>query len=302
MKLVHSLTLSAALSVPLAAQVVDQVGGAASSLSGSNLARGNLFRVDSSRMLVGIEAYLALPGTTPRNLEFFVYRHHSAHGTGGLVWQGTVGTPAAGAARWHASGTIAVPLVAGNTYAIGVGWSGSATYYWNTATAFPTPVSFGAWVSGRTLTSPPPATLLFSHLDIAQFAQRLTTVPLPGVSLVGAGCGGILRPPRVVASTQLRVMSTTQFEVADGAPWAPAVLAFGLGPALSVPVPMFGCSTWLQSADACVVVMLSAAGDASLPVTVPFHPGLTGMLLTVQAAVVGGAVDVTNAVEMTVQG
>jgi hypothetical protein len=110
--------------------------------------KGNVFRVDSTVLLFEFEMYLNVPG--PEVLTFFVHRHHSRTGTSALLFTTNVTVNGTGLGpMWYSSGPIALPLVAGNHYNLGVAWPGSLTYHY-TVSATGTPVSFGAWMRATT--------------------------------------------------------------------------------------------------------------------------------------------------------
>jgi hypothetical protein len=277
---------------------VDTVGSTATSAGGANIARGNLFRVDSSRTLQQIEMFLGI--TLPaQNLTWSVYQHHSPTGAATLVWSSTVNTPAAGTA-WYGSGPIAVPLVAGNWYSFGVGWTGPITYYW--LANGPTPVSFGEWQSGRLFANPPPPSISFTGTDIAQYHQRVTTVPLAGVAVVGAGCTGSWPPPRLVLSAQPTNGTTPDMVVASGEGFAPAVLVLAAGGTLATSWSFLGCPVWLANMVAAVPLQLDVTGAASVPLVLPATPAIVGFTFSAQALlqdVAGPAL--TNAIDVVVQ-
>jgi hypothetical protein len=292
------LTLLVLPAAAAAQVVVDTVGSPSTSATLSNTARGNMFRVDSSRTLQQIEMYLGI-NLPAQNLSWSVYRHHSQYGPATLVWSSVVNTPATGS-TWYGSGPIAVPLVAGNWYSFGVGWTGPITCYWLANGA--TPVSFGEWQSGRLFANPPPPSISFTGTDIAQFHQRVTTVPLAGVAVVGAGCTGSWPTPRLLLSAQPTHGTTPDLVIAGGEVFAPAVLAVAVGGTHTTPVPFLGCPVWLANVVAAVPLQLDVDGVASVPFALPATPALVGFPFSAQALlqdVAGPAM--TNAIDVVVQ-
>lgn len=111
---------------------VFEVGGLGSSSVLGPYFRANGFVADGDGTLVEFEQYLGLAGAC--NLDFYVFEAPTPGGALTQVWRDTVVAPA-GTAYFN-SGPMAVPIVNGNYYALGVGWNCTATYYWQ---------SGGAW-------------------------------------------------------------------------------------------------------------------------------------------------------------
>jgi hypothetical protein len=284
----------------LPAQTVDVVGGTSSAPSRTNTSKCSLYRVDTTVIVIEFEVYLDVPG--PETLTFFSYRHHSRTGTATLDWVYPVQVAGGIGPSWYSTGPIVLPLIGGNHYTLGVSWPGTLTYYYSTG-ATNSPVSFGSWQRAHTVSNPLPATLnLPSGVDIAQYHQRITTIPTTAVTTVGTSCGGSTLLPRLVANGMFTVGSTRSLELVDASPTALGVFSIALGPTLPVPFPMFGCSIWINigSGSATLATITSAAGYASLPFAVPNVPSLVGRQFSAQAGVLSTGVDVTNAVDFTI--
>jgi hypothetical protein len=305
MKLLSASALSLfALTLTLPAQNVDVVGGTSSAPTGANRAKASLYQVDTSIVLLEFEVWLDVPGSD--TLTFFAYRHHSRTGIATLDWTLPVTVTGGTGPGWYSTGPIALNLVAGNHYALGVSWVNNLTYYYSTATP-PTPVSFGNWQRAHTINSAtlPPTLTLPAGTDIAQYRQRLTSVPVTSVVPVGTGCAStpLGLPPRLVADDFFAQNTTTTLELVD-AP-ATAIGLFGVAPGgtLPVPLPLFNCSIWLDVSQpvATVVALTSATGYASLAIAVPANPLLTGQTFSAQGLVFGAApTAVSNAVQFTI--
>ncbi|HEX6765640.1 MAG TPA: hypothetical protein VF103_09190, partial [Polyangiaceae bacterium] len=80
---------------------------------------------------------------------------------------------------YYASGTLAVPLVAGRFYAIGVHWSTpSLLFGYQTGVTPVQTTSFGALFSAYvTSVTTPPTTVPYTAASNYFFPQRLTTAP-----------------------------------------------------------------------------------------------------------------------------
>jgi hypothetical protein len=288
------------LSLLLSAQVIETVGGTTSAPTLTNRAKASLYRVDTTVVLLEFEMFLNVPA--PDTLTFFAYRHHSRTGTSTLAWTLPVSVAGGIGPTWYSTGSIALPLIAGNHYALGVAWSGSVTYYWSSATAG-SPVSFGSWQRAHTLTPPLPATLSFTGADTAQYHQRLTSIATGAVVNTGTGCSASTLVPRLVADGLFAVNTTTQLELVDTVAPAIAVFALANGGAPAVPLPLFGCSIWLDVSQGYVTLaaLTAAPGYASLALPIPPNPGLNGLTFSGQALTFGNSTDVSNAVAFTIQ-
>lgn len=284
----------------LPAQVIDTVGGMNSAPTGANRGKGSLYGVNTTVVLTEFEVYLDVPA--PDTLTYFAYRHHSRSGVSTLDWTHQVTVAGGLGPSWHSTGPIALPLVAGNHYVLGVAWQGNLTYYYSTAVTG-SPVSFGTWQRAHTLTYPPLAATLTipAGVDVAQYYQRLTSVPTTSVVNTGTGCSATPLVPRLVARDVFTLGATTNLELVDAAQPSVALFALANGTAAAVPVPLFGCSIWLDlSLPVPTLASLTAAGYANLPVPVPNNLALLGTTYSSQGLVFGNAIDVANAVSFTI--
>lgn len=121
--------------------------------------------------------------------------------------------------------------------------------------------------------------------------------------MVGTGCGGTVFPPRLVTSALVQLGTTPSLCIANGDPFAQAVIALGDTAPLTTPATFLGCPVWLPNIVAAVPLQLDSAGIAGVPMPVPSNPGLVGFRFSAQALLqtpsLGHAL--TNAVDMTVQ-
>jgi hypothetical protein len=250
--------------------------------------------------LIEFEFHLDVPG--PETLTFFSHRHHSRAGNATLEWLHPVTVAGGTGPGWYSTGPIALPLIAGNHYTLGVSWAGNVTYYYTTGPTN-TPVSFGSWQRAHTTTNPPPTTLaLPAGVDVAQYYQRLTTVATPIVVNTGTSCTTAMLEPRLVASGPFAVNTTESLELVDAAATSIALFALANGPALPAPLPLFGCDLWLDLAGgfATFAAITDGTGYGNLDITVPNSPGLFGVQFSSQCLVFGPAIDVTNTVSFTI--
>jgi len=134
----------------------------------------NIYSVRVPRTLSRIEQYMSPTAATV--LTWNVYEALTQTGTytniSSSVTTSTTGT------GYQASGTLAVPLVAGRFYAIGVSWTTpNLLFGYQTATATQA-LSFGALLAGSFVTPVPTATSLTFTMSTGNFVpQRLTTAP-----------------------------------------------------------------------------------------------------------------------------
>lgn len=301
MRTLAALAVAACAALPLSAQTVDTLGGTTTTVSlAAARAKANVFRVDTSVLLLNFEVWLDVPG--PETLTFFLYRYHSKDGTYTLDWTKPVPVNGTGVGpAWYAAGPLTLPLLAGNHYQLGVSWPGSVTYYYKTATTGQ-PVSFGAWIRATTPSYLLPPTYTISGSDVAQYYQRLTSIPFPAVTPVGTPCA----TPRLVAAKTAAVGGSLALDLvgATTSANAPAVVLFAPGAALTTPIPIFGCSLWLNPVPGPILdvnLTLSGTGLASLALPIPADPALAGFVISAQAGVAGTAIELSNAVQMTVQ-
>lgn len=300
----RSLLAFALLALTVPAQVIDTVGGMTTAPSGANRGKASVYAVTTSVLLTEFEVHLNV--TAPETLTFFLYRHHSRTGLADLEWSLPVTVQGGIGPSWYSTGPIALPLVAGNYYMLGVAWAGTVTYYYSIGTGG-SPVSFGTWERAHTLNAtaiPTPTYTIAAGVDAAQYYQRLTTYPIPAVVNTGTPCSGTTLLPRLVADGFFNVGATTDLELVDTQ--ASSIVVFGLagGTALPAPLPLFGCSLWLDVTGPVVAVanVSSASGYTALPIAVPSNPLLAGQTFSAQGFVFGATTtDVANATTFTIQ-
>ena len=297
LRTLFAITLATAL---LPAQTTETVGGTNAMVAGSNRGKASLYAVDQTVVLTEFEVFLDVPPN--ETLTFFAHRHHSRTGTATLAWSLPVTVAGGGGPLWWSTGPIAMPLVAGNYYTLGVSWAGVVTYFYSTASTG-APVSFGSWQRAHTTSNPPPTTLVLpAGVDVAQYHQRLTTIATPAVVDVGTGCNPAGLAPRLVATGLFRLNSSEGLELVDAAANSVAVHALANGGALAAPLPLFGCSLWLDVFGGYVTLpaLTSAAGYHRLTIPIPNNAGLVGAGFAGQSVVLGPTTTVTNAVAFTI--
>jgi len=140
--------------------------------------RGNAYQVTTSRVLQSFEQYLSLPASC--SVGFYVLRGSSATGPWTTVWSRA---QTRSGAAYHSSGTIDITLSAGYHYALGVGWSCSATYQGNTGTWGGHATNIGAFRGNIWDNSYPGYTTVYSPPNAGgsalAYAQRITTGGCP---------------------------------------------------------------------------------------------------------------------------
>jgi len=290
------LGLSLLLAATLPAQIVDTLGGTASAPTRQGMAKANLFRVDKTVLLIKLEMYLNVPGA--ETLTFFRYRHHSQDGAYKLDWTKPVKVSGTGTG-WYSAGTISVPLIEGNHYMLGVSWAGTLTYHYKTASSGQA-VSFGAWHRGVTPTGLP-ATYKISGVDIAQYYQRLSTIPIGKVVSVGKPCTSATSP-RLVAATLPEIGKPFTLDLVEAQGSTPVIHLMNPNPALPTPIPIFGCTFWLNPVKGPLLLftqVTDVSGTATLSLPIPGDPWLAGLVMTWQSAVAGKTIPLTNAIQGT---
>lgn len=297
-----TLTMMLISMAPLSAQIIDTVGSTQiAATSGS--AKANLYQVDDSRLLFEVEFYLQIPQGT-ETLTFFSHRSHSRNGNGELEWTHPVTVTGTGSPAWYSSGLIAEDLAAGNHYTIGVAYTTGLTY-WFDIPGPGAPISFGNWQRGHTPSSPPPQQLQFAGNDGARYHQRITTFPVNSVVNVGTGCttpgqGAVV--PRLVAAGFFNINASQDLELVDASANSIAVIALTAGAALAAPIPVFGCDVWINPTGiATAGIITSILGYASITLPIPNVPALSGQTFSSQALVLNTQIDLSNAVEFTIQ-
>jgi hypothetical protein len=273
----------------------DTVGGLNRAAGPAATWKGNLFKVDKTVTMLKQEWYLKFTGVN--TLTFFRYRHHKQQGTYTLEWTHTVQATGTGAG-WYSSGIKPTTLVAGNHYILGCMWTQPATYYFNIVTGN-TPVSFGSWYRGVTPTSLP-KTYSIVGKDVAQYYQRLTTLANHRLINVGQPCPGPY-PARLVTATLASSPGQCVMDLVEAEASRPAIFVLVPGKTLTTPIPIFGCSLWVNPANGIVLtvaLMTSAAGEARL--TLPLPTGLTGLVISWQTLILGTkTTPLSNALQFT---
>lgn len=283
----------------LPAQVIDTLGSTANPAT-TGSAKANLFQVNDTRIVLELEWYLSIPpGQT--TLTFFSHRHHSRNGFANLEWTLPVTVTGTGAPAWYSTGPIALPLVTGNHYTLGVAYSTPLTYYFSIANPG-AQVSFGNWQRGHTPAVPLQPTLQLSGNDGAQYHQRITSVPVSYVVDVGTGCTTTSLVPRLVAGGFFSIATSQTLTLVDAAPSAITVFALAVGPTLPAPLPVFGCDLWLNlGAFATLATVTDSAGGSNLTLGIPNNLLLVGQTYSSQALVFAPATpQLTNAVQFTI--
>jgi len=134
----------------------------------------NFYTVAQSRTLVQIAQEMKVPAATP--LTFVVYEAATAGGTYRNIFSKTI---AAAGVDAESSGAISVLLVAGRSYAIGLGWSAAVQYRvstTNSGSALPQATFFGQLTSAKLFESAPEATAVsYQPPAMLAFPQVLTT-------------------------------------------------------------------------------------------------------------------------------
>ncbi|HOW52749.1 MAG TPA: hypothetical protein PLV42_11990 [bacterium] len=161
-------------------EVVDTVGSAGTLYSGDSRMRGNFYSCTTNRTLTEIEMYLDYSGTAA--VYFEVYES-SALGDDlspyEPVYTASKTLTMSSGGAFYSSGTISVPLYAGNYYYIGVRWGSSYTISYYNASLSSKTTAFGAWSAGMTNDDvlSAPSSIFYSDTSASGYAyyQRLTT-------------------------------------------------------------------------------------------------------------------------------
>ena len=125
-------------------------GSTASSFSGSNRDRGNIFSVTTTTTLLEYKQYLNIP--TDVELYFFVYEGDAP--TGDFTLKNVVYVPNSGTGEgFYSSGPTNVLLEAGKSYYLGAAWGGVSVTYYRGTESVPITASFGTLQSGVPSTS-----------------------------------------------------------------------------------------------------------------------------------------------------
>src|SRR5439155_19084168 len=107
-------------------------------------------------------------------------------------------------------------------------------------------------------------------------------------------------PPRLVASAAPLLGTTVNLHITNATPSVLGVYAFTFGTTLPSPVPLFGCSAWLNLAGTVIsnALVLDATGFGTLPLPIPMNPIYSGTLLSLQAGVLSSPISLTNALDL----
>ena len=288
--------LAFVLSAGLASAQTTEIVGGLGRVATSGKAKGNIFQVDKSTLLLRQEWWLDFKHKD--TLTFFGYRYHSRHGIYVREW----------AQNWTVTGTgpgwyssrIPRRLIAGSHYMIGVAWTGTVKYWFNVVRTTP-PVSFGLWYSGRTPTGLP-STVRVAFKDGAQYYQRLTSSTLTSVVPKGAPCQSSTAP-RIVASQFAFPGGRFAMDLVEAGPNSPGVFVLVPGKTLARPIPLFGCSLWLNPANGVLLAAATrtgGAGTAKFALPIPNDQGLRGVVASWQTIVlINPSLYLTNAIQFT---
>jgi len=139
-----------------------------------NYAMVNFYSVNATRNLSLIEQYMN--PASAQTLTWHVFESLTQTGTYTSISNTT--TTSTTGAGYQASGALAVPLIAGHFYAIGVSWTSPALIFGYQSMAPTQVVSFGSLISAA-FVSPPPAGQTISYVSPGStfVPQRLTTAP-----------------------------------------------------------------------------------------------------------------------------
>jgi hypothetical protein len=183
----YVLICSISVAIAQAAVTTDVVGGTANAVSASGLAKGNVYRLDTSVDLIQFESYLSFSGT--ETLNFYVYKNSAEFGTYTQVASTTYSATGTGSGAFYSSGPLNLGLSAGQWYLLAASWSGASnTYYFDSGATQTT--SFGAYTHGYASgTHPLAGTVSTTIDDQAIYYQRLTTAVPEPTSLFLAACG-----------------------------------------------------------------------------------------------------------------
>jgi hypothetical protein len=159
------------------ASAVDTIPSVPTLYSGSALSNYtmlNFYSVTASRNLSLIEQYMSPASATM--LTWYVFESVTQTGTYTSISNTT--TTSTTGAGYQASGALAVPLVAGRFYAIGVSWTTPAVLFGYQTTTPTQVVSFGSLVSAFFQSSAVTSSTISYMAPGSSFVpQRLTTAP-----------------------------------------------------------------------------------------------------------------------------
>lgn len=159
----------------------DIVGDVANPRDNHEYHRLNAFACTDSRILMQIEVYLGISEST--ELQFLAYESESAAGPYSRVHSSTVVSSGTGT-QFYSSGSIYVPLQAGNYYLIGAAWLGTARAYYTQT--HPEAVAFGASVAGYAGSGYPAPETIDDTNSSSCYHQRLSTAESVGYAASGS--------------------------------------------------------------------------------------------------------------------
>ncbi len=152
-------------------RAVDIVGDTSNTSSATGRAAGNSYQIDTSVFLTEMEFWLDFSDT--QTLTYYVFDCPDEFGTYTEVNRNSESVAGSGEG-WYSSGTVNIALNMNTHYIIIVSWSGSMTYYFESADSQAT--SFGAQTHGYSYGFHPLSGNFVSLInDVAVFHQRLTT-------------------------------------------------------------------------------------------------------------------------------
>ncbi|MBL8900219.1 MAG: hypothetical protein JNM84_21490 [Planctomycetes bacterium] len=287
---------------PLSAQQQEIIGSLVGRTAQSALAKGNCVRIDRTVVLTDFAFYLEL--AEPQSLVFTI--HRAVREDASYVLEQSWSIPAQPAGpSWYSPTALYVPLLAGNHYLLSVSWSGTLTYSFHPAAAWP--LTFGeqryAYWSGA---HPLPSALLARNEMPATYLMALTTqAPSrfdPHTRIAGAGCApsGLSAPRLTCAEMPLLGNRNFALEVAASAVARPTWL--WITPhALPSPISIDGCELYLDLRTPLIAigpVPTQVNTVARYPIAIPYDPVIRGVEVPLQAAAydfASGAVDLSNA-------
>jgi hypothetical protein len=297
-----ALTLLLGAFVPLRAQQAEIIGSLVGRTAHAALAKGNCLRIDRTVVLTDFAFYLEL--AEAQSLVFTIHRAVREDATYVLEQSWVVPAEPAGPS-WYSPTALYVPLLAGNHYLLSVSWSGTLTYAFHPAAAWP--ISCGeqryAYWSGA---HPLPSELAARNEMPATYLMSLTTqAPSrfdPQTRVRGDGCApsGLAAPQ--LTSTEMPLLGNRNFalEVAASAVARPTWL--WITPyALPNPLTIGACDLYLDLRGPLIAigpVPTQANEVARFPIAIPYDPAIRGVEVPLQAAaydLASGAVDLSNA-------
>jgi hypothetical protein len=302
------LRASAALAILLllaprsASQEGEIIGSLVGRTAHTALAKGNCLRVDRTVILTDFAFHLEL--AEPQTLVFTIHRAVREDAEFTLEQSWSVPALPAGA-TWYSPRSLYVPLLAGNHYLLCVSWSGTLTYSFHPAAAWP--VSFGQqryahWSGAHPLPAQVEARNEMPATYLMSIATQAPSRFDPSTRIAGAGCApsGLAAP--VLTAVEMPLLGNRNFalEVAASAVARPTWL--WITPhALPSPLVFGTCELYLDLRGPLVAigpVPTRASTVARFPIGIPYDPSIRGVEVPLQAAALdlgSGAVDLSNA-------